>query len=314
MSFFNYSMNVSLNKSKNEDLIIYFQSFIISFYFATTIINNENSIDNESELLLQFFLEKYKNELHENLTNINKWKEYIYNLKIEHLSQDKFKEFLDQLFKEIENKEFNSILDSYSTIIKDQMKFINTHKKPKFLLNYIETLKNELENFKERAEKISEKMEFIFMNSKQEKKLKKNIENMNLKQDFDKKIEEIKIEKEKNDDLKKKLTEKTSENESLLNKLNEIMEKFNKQEQSIENMQNKIDNMQNQIDNLQSSNKNMQNQIDNLQNKVNELTNENLILNKKIEKLQKEKEELSEESKNMQSQIDFFPKDIMDNK
>ena len=300
MSFFNYSMNVSLNKSKNEDLIIYFQSFIISFYFATTIINDENSIDNESELLLQFFLEKYKNELHENLTNINKWKEYIYNLKIEHLSQDKFKEFLDQLFKEIENKEFNSILDSYSTIIKDQMKFINTHKKPKFLLNYIETLKNELENFKERAEKISEKMEFIFMNSKQEKKLKKNIENMNLKQDFDKKIEEIKIEKEKNDNLKKKLTEKTSENESLLNKLNEIMEKFNKQERSIENMQNKIDNMQNQIDNLQ--------------NKVNELTSENLILNKKIEKLQKEKEELSEESKNMQSQIDFFPKDIMDNK
>ena len=300
MSFFNYSMNVSLNKSKNEDLIIYFQSFIISFYFATTIINDENSIDNESELLLQFFLEKYKNELHENLTNINKWKEYIYNLKIEHLSQDKFKEFLDQLFKEIENKEFNSILDSYSTIIKDQMKFINTHKKPKFLLNYIETLKNELENFKERAEKISEKMEFIFMNSKQEKKLKKNIENMNLKQDFDKKIEKIKIEKEKNDNLKKKLTEKTSENESLLNKLNEIMEKFNKQERSIENMQNKIDNMQNQIDNLQ--------------NKVNELTSENLILNKKIEKLQKEKEELSEESKNMQSQIDFFPKDIMDNK
>ena len=300
MSFFNYSMNVSLNKSKNEDLIIYFQSFIISFYFAATIIKDENSIDNESELLLQFFLEKYKNELHENLTNINKWKEYIYNLKIEHLSQDKFKEFLDQLFKEIENKEFNLILDSYSTIIKDQMKFINTHKKPKFLLNYIETLKNELENFKERAEKISEKMEFIFMNSKQEKKLKKNIENMNLKQDFDKKIEEIKIEKEKNDDLKKKLTEKTSENESLLNKLNEIMEKFNKQEQSIENMQNKIDNMQNQIDNLQ--------------NKVNELTSENLILNKKIEKLQKEKEELSEESKNMQSQIDFFPKDIMDNK
>ena len=58
----------------------------------------------------------------------------------------------------------------------------------------------------------------------------------------------------------------------------------------------------------------MQNQIDNLQNKVNELTSENLILNKKIEKLQKEKEELSEESKNMQSQIDFFPKDIMDNK
>ena len=300
MSFFNYSMNVSLNKSKNEDLIIYFQSFIISFYFATTIINDENSIDNESELLLQFFLEKYKNELHENLANINKWKEYIYNLKIEHLSQDKFKEFLDQLFKEIENKEFNSILDSYSTIIKDQMKFINTHKKPKFLLNYIETLKNELENFKERAEKISEKMEFIFMNSKQEKKLKKNIENMKLKQDFDKKIEKIKIEKEKNDNLKKKLTEKTSENESLLNKLNEIMEKFNKQEQSIENMQNKIDNMQNQIDNLQ--------------NKVNELTSENLILNKKIEKLQKEKEELSEESKNMQSQIDFFPKDIMDNK
>ncbi len=164
MSFFNYSMDVSLNKSKNEDLIIYFQSFIISFYFATTIINDENSIDDESVLLFQFFLEKYKNELHENLTNINKWKEYIYNLKIEHLSQDKFKEFLDQLFKEIENKEFSSILDSYSAIIKDQMKFINTHKKPKFLLNYIETLKNELENFKERAEKISENMEFIFIN------------------------------------------------------------------------------------------------------------------------------------------------------
>ncbi len=55
-------MDVSLNKSKNEDLIIYFQSFIISFYFDVTIINNGNSIDNKSESLLQFFLEKYKNE------------------------------------------------------------------------------------------------------------------------------------------------------------------------------------------------------------------------------------------------------------
>ncbi len=296
MSFFNYSMDVSLNKSKNEDLIIYFQSFIISFYFAVTIINDENSIDNENELLLQLFLEKYKHELHENLTNINKLKQYIYNLKIEYLSQDKFKEFLDGLFKEIENKEFNSILDSYSAIIKDQMKFINTHKKPKFLLNYIETLKNELQNLKERAEKISEIMEFIFMNSKQEIKLKKNVENMNLKQELNKKIEEIKIEKEKNDDLKKKLTEKTSENEFTLNKLNEIMEKFNKQEQSFKNMQNQIDNlqssfknMQNQIDNLQSSikniqyqidnlessNKNIQNQIDNLQSSNNKLIKQN---------------------------------------